>query len=489
MSTKASNNGSVSSQQNLTPRTLDIRRSAFKVLSETLRSPPPQNSSSQLKSSYFKINKNAPSSQNSISISSIAPHRDSKIENIKQPTGATTGRANNKTRITQKSSLSMNKSISGSGDTVLAHPSMKDCHLNNVLRSARRCLHELRDAKECLSNLVAEDEQLSRGIKKTTPSEDHLQLSQVANNITNLCREAFVPAHRLNQTAIALYSAEDFLRYPSDIRTFDLQTSSGRIKLPDMTFNEATVVKLREVVDFAAETYNKFNAKGRNGKELQELLFCILRGYQDFYAAALGCQEIFKVLLYTGTKDKAHLQQFLLALSPMDRSDMLVEIQDLRRILDEIVIFLEKLSWGSFVVYRLAGGNTVKPPVTPGGTPIKSSLPAYPAYPLLKAKGPKAKAKKGVVESIQPSCLRLDMKPDIEQRGKGKRSRFVRKKTTLIAEKECLDPYDLQRRSIQAAVLHHDGDASMAFKKSSVMSTTSNASFNREGENNNLDKF
>ncbi|ODM97120.1 hypothetical protein Ocin01_09564 [Orchesella cincta] len=484
-----SNNGSVSSsQQNLTPRSLEIRKTAFKVLSQTLRTPPSQDSSPQGKST-FKINKQSPRSQNSNSLSSIPPQGINKMEDNKQP-----NRRLSKTKFSHKPvpPSSMNpKSNAGSGDTVQAHSSMKDCHLNNVLRSARRCLHELREAKECFSNLVAEDEQLSRGIRKTNPSEDHLQLSQVANSITNLCREAFVPAHRLNQTAIALYSAEDFLRYPSDIRTFDLQTSSGRIKLPDMSFNEATLMKLREVVDLAAETYNKFNGKGRTGKELQELLFCILRGYQDFYAAALGCQEIFKVLLYTGTKDKAHLQQFLLALAPMDRSDMLVEIQDLRRILDEIVIFLEKLSWGSFVVYRLAGGHTVKPPVTPGGTPIKSSLPTYPAYPLLKAKGPKAKTKKGAKESMQPSCLRLDMKPENGQRGKAKRSRFARKKTTLIGETECLDEYELHKRSTLPATVYPDGDASLVHKKGSITSTTSNsnASFNRLEEFRNLSKF
>lgn len=134
---------------------------------------------------------------------------------------------------------------------------MKECHLSNVLRSAHRCVYELREAKESLSNLVANDDELARGIKKSKPTEDHRQLAHIALNITNLCREAFIPAHRLNQTAIALYSAEDFLRYPSDIRTFDLQSSKGRIKLPDMTFNKATIMKLRQVVDLAAESYNR----------------------------------------------------------------------------------------------------------------------------------------------------------------------------------------------------------------------------------------
>ncbi len=312
------------------------------------------------------------------------------------------------------------KGKGGGGDEPGKYSGMKDCHLSNVLRSAHRCVYELREAKESLSNLVANDDELTHGIKKSKPTEDHRQLAHIALNITNLCREAFIPAHRLNQTAIALYSAEDFLRYPSDIRTFDLQSSKGRIKLPDMTFNNATVMKLRQVVDLAAETYNKFNGKGRMGQELQEILFCILRGYQDFYAATIGCQEIFKVLLYTGAKDKAHLQQFLLALSAMDRSDLLVEIQELRRILDEIVIFLEKLSWGSFVVYRLAGGSAgsenlsssypddqfVKNQVTVG-----MGIPAYPAYPLLKAKGPKLKHKKGInEESMEPSGIKLHMR-------------------------------------------------------------------------------
>lgn len=73
---------------------------------------------------------------------------------------------------------------------------MKDCHLSNVLRSARRGLFELRQAKEHLSDLIAQDAQLSRGIRKVNPTEDHLQIAQAALTITNLNREAFVPAHR-----------------------------------------------------------------------------------------------------------------------------------------------------------------------------------------------------------------------------------------------------------------------------------------------------
>lgn len=163
--------------------------------------------------------------------------------------------------------------------------------------------------------------------------------------------------------------------------------------------------------------FHRFNGKGRMGQELQEILFCILRGYQDFYAATLGCQEIFKVLLYTGAKDKAHLQQFLLALSAMDRSDLLVEIQELRRILDEIVIFLEKLSWGSFVVYRLAGGSAGSENLSLSYSDdqfvknqVPMGIPAYPAYPLLKAKGPKLKHKGIKEESMEPSGIKLNLR-------------------------------------------------------------------------------
>lgn len=369
----------------------------FKILSQTLRPPPPIHDEAKEKKCAFPKVSSGTSRKSGVTKQKSTFRLNKTKRGNSFRADPSLSKSTNNTRNFDKKSGGKGKE-DDDGDDNSSSDIKETCHLNNVLRSTHRCIHSLQEAKESLSNIIAQDEQLARGIRKTNPTDDHRQLAHVALSITNLCREAFIPAHRLNQTAIALYCAEDFLRYPSDIRTFDLQSSKGRIKLPDVTFNNATVMKLRQVVDLAAETYNKFNGKGRMGEVLQEILFCILRGYQDFYAATLGCQEIFKVLLYTNSKDKAHLQQFLLVLSAMDRSDLLGDIQELRRILDEIVIFLEKLSWGSFVVYRLAGGNA-------GSENLSSSyhsegpyqnknqqLPGiltYPAYPLLKAKGPK----------------------------------------------------------------------------------------------------
>lgn len=201
---------------------------------------------------------------------------------------------------------------------------------------------------------------MSKGIKKVNPSSEIIQLSELTLCLTVLTREAFVPTHRLNQTAIALYSAEDFLRYPKDIRAFDTITR-GRIKVPDPAFNADTVQKFRVVVDKATEYYNKVNLKGPTGEQLQDIMFTLMRAFQDLYTLMLGCQEVFKVLLYTSSREKLNLQQFLLTLQSMERSDMLTEVQDLRRLIDELVIFLEKLSWGCFVVYRLASGKTIAP--------------------------------------------------------------------------------------------------------------------------------
>jgi hypothetical protein len=270
----------------------------------------------------------------------------------------------------------------------LSPPSMKECHLSNVVRSAQRCLDHLRDVRECLSNLVAEDESMSKGVKKVEQTPEILQLANIAETITAISREAFIPAHRLNQTAVALYNAEDFLRYPTDIRTFDI-ASTGRIKLPDASFNASTLEKLRSVVDKTTGFYNKFDGKGPSAGALQDILFTLMRAMQDLYACTLGCQEVFKILLYTSSKEKQHLQQFLLALPSMERSDMLTEIQDLRRLIDELVIFLEKLSWGAFVVYRLAtgrtsiGGSNDESPESPssGLANLESSHPTYPGYP------------------------------------------------------------------------------------------------------------
>lgn len=216
--------------------------------------------------------------------------------------------------------------------------------------------------------------------------------------------------------AISLHYAEDFLRYPHDIRTF--QNTTGRIKLPDITFNKLTVMKIRQVVDQATVACNTFKGRGRVGEELRRILVGILRGYQDFQAVTLGCQKIFEVLLYTGPKSKAHLQQFLLALTQSDRSDLLVEIQDLRRMLDEIVIFLEKLSWGSFVIYRLASGeenpNEISQSKELQLSDEISVNPTYPAYPFLMLRGSKL-TKKNLTEDSIEVCAgsKLSMKPEI----------------------------------------------------------------------------
>lgn len=207
-------------------------------------------------------------------------------------------------------------------------PGFKDCLLSNVVRAGRRSLEEFKEVRESLSNLVAEDEQLSKGIKKVNPSPEILQLSIVAESLTVLTREAFVPAHRLNQTAIALYSAEDFLRHPEDSRAFE---ASGRLKIPELSFNSETVEKLRKVVDKASAYYSKFNLKGPNGAELQDIMFTLMRAFQNLFTMFLGCQEVFKVLLYNSSREKVNLQRFLVSLQSMERCDMLAEVQDLRR--------------------------------------------------------------------------------------------------------------------------------------------------------------
>jgi len=291
--------------------------------------------------------------------------------------------------------------------------SIKDCHLENVIRSAKLCLSQLRDANDSLSVLVVKDEKLARGIKTKKPTEDQIQLSKVTLNITHLCREAFIPAHRLNQTAIALHKAEDFLRSSVDPPKQNSKSKKSKILLPDIAFNFTTVRKFRRVVSLAAGLYNNFKGDGKLGKDLQEILFCLLTGCQHFYRVVLDCQELFKALLYAGEEEQSNLKEYLISLSAMERSELLVEIQDLRRMIDEIVIFLEKLSWASFTIYRLAGGENLSSasPPTPSNddkVPVRqstSTIPATSAEPVLeqKLKKKKKKVKIGQENAVKES--------------------------------------------------------------------------------------
>jgi len=171
-----------------------------------------------------------------------------------------------------------------------------------------------------MTNLVAKNEHLARGLCNNNPEAiDLKQLSTLAHNVANLSREAFVPAHRLNATAIALYNAEDYLRYPKDIRHFEISAPTTRIKLPEPGYNETTAAKLRALVDHATQVYNQVDTSSPMGVNMTEILFLFMRAIQDYYVTAMGTFNVFNVLLYLNAKERSELQAHLLSMSSVGR--------------------------------------------------------------------------------------------------------------------------------------------------------------------------
>jgi len=289
---------------------------------------------------------------------------DRRSQSVAPSAGKLKGNASNQGNLrgSQKASqMQMRRKESSERKTGKNKPSPeKEYQLSNVLRSALRCLSQLREVKEHMGKLIAKDEHISLGMKRVEGTEcpDLGQLAQLSRKITILSREAFLPAHRLNQTAICLHNTEDILRSPASSHMYEFG-ENGRMKVPAITFNTITVSKINTCVDHATEFYNKFNCKGPVAEQMQEILLLVMRAFQDLHLTAIGCYEIFKLLLYFSSDDKQSLQDFIQSLPSVERVEMLVEVQDLRRTIDEIVIFLEKLSWGSYTVFCLASGRNM----------------------------------------------------------------------------------------------------------------------------------
>ncbi|CAG7823258.1 unnamed protein product, partial [Allacma fusca] len=243
---------------------------------------------------------------------------------------------------------------------------VKDCHLSTVLGSARRCLKQLKVVKEGLASLVSQDERLSQGKKISNPGSDYELVALLGEYIMYLTRQVFTPAHRLYTSALGLHMAEDLIRNPKDPTLLNFRM--GYVIRPDWNTIIHTQMKLRACVDCATEMYNRFGreASASNGhvfqvEQMQYVMVTLMHAFQDLYATALGSTDIFKVLLHIEDYGETILQEFLLSLESMDRSDLLFQVQTLRRSFDDIVILTEQLSWAAYVVYRLASGKSLTP--------------------------------------------------------------------------------------------------------------------------------
>ena len=260
---------------------------------------------------------------------------------------------------------------------------IKDCHLRTVVGSALRCLKQLSVVKQGLVSLVASDASHSQTQRKHahgTEKPDYQLISLLGEYTMYLSRQVFIPAHRLYTTALGLHMSEDLIRNPKDPALLNFK--NGPVVRPDWNSIIHTQMKLRTCVDSATEMYHRFGreamtaGKNKNQNEkLQHLMVTLMHAFQDLYATALGSNDIFKVLLHIEDYGEEILQEYLLSLKSNERTDLLVQVQTLRRSFDDIVIMVEQLSWTAYAVYRLALEKSLIPP---SEEPSLSNIPLPP---------------------------------------------------------------------------------------------------------------
>jgi len=223
------------------------------------------------------------------------------------------------------------------------------------------------------------------GEKISDPGQDYypLVLGELAKEIMTISREAFIPAHRLCQSTIGLYMTEDFIRDSRVIDCLDYFTE-GRVRVPSQEAQIKTLKRLEACVDRADESWRKFQPflnspfdrqtvsvqKRAEYEEMRNVLLNMQSSLQNLYSTASGCFHLFDLLLYISPEQQVILAGFLNSLNSMQKSDLLEDIATLRRSVDHIHLLLEKLSWASYTVYRLASGKSVCPSPVDSGSRI-----------------------------------------------------------------------------------------------------------------------
>lgn len=248
--------------------------------------------------------------------------------------------------------------------------------LHHVFVSANECVDQLEKIRRRLAQFASRDEQIAKGQKVLYPVPDFVQLADLAYQIMSLSREAFVPAHRLCSAVIGLYMTEDYIREPTHTEFPDY--FEGRVRIPSKRSNRKTLLQLHMCVDTVTEFYAKFQPFGSHDRnhgirefdEMRGILLMMRHIIQELYSTGSGCFDLLNILLYIDPPEQEAFKEFLNNLNSMEKSDLLEGISKLRRTVDHIPLLLEKLSWASYTVFRLASGKS--PLVSPNESPAMS---------------------------------------------------------------------------------------------------------------------
>jgi len=311
---------------------------------------------------------------------------------------------------------------------------------------SQKCLQCLIEVSDGLSDLSDANETEKRKKSKSISNKDKDVESggvdtkpfiQMAEHMVKQTKDSFVIAYKLNESAVGFHVAEDFLRDPQKISLLDF-SAKGRIRIPTVEYVDASFALLGQLLNDCLGVVDSFEENHPKEKSMISLLNVFAKGVRHLETSAESCKQVFESLLYVRGADLEMLQKFIFILNSIERSDIIMEVQSLRRKIDEITIALEKLSWKSHLILHRGKGfpvrdttatfkkkKTAKSKTTSSKTPNVKNKTTGPSNKTNNAKKikTKPKRKKTVVDQFiknQKKLLSTDeniVHPDLVENG------------------------------------------------------------------------
>lgn len=192
------------------------------------------------------------------------------------------------------------------------------------------------------------------------------QLSQTVGNLISMVSEASSLSQRINENAMGLHIATDFLRDPKELSILDF-SSSGRIPISHFSCNDATSMCLT-YLHSAAEKLAKEETESATGlcssspcrNNFIKIYTSFEQAMKELCDSSNFISEVFRVLLYSSIKGKQVLCQYIERLKPQEINDIITELQNLRRQFDEINILLDRLGWSLADIWGRCTGKEIR---------------------------------------------------------------------------------------------------------------------------------
>lgn len=183
---------------------------------------------------------------------------------------------------------------------------------------------------------------------------------------------------------------EDFIRDPPSLEG-PVRNIFGRIEIPSREAVDRALNKLKAIHEESKKAYTSFKTTISNGRrarqgvgseEMKQILTLMCHSLHNCYHTAVGCLCLFDLLLYIDLQEQCSLNDFFQSLNSIQKSDCLEDLSNLRRTVDHVPLLLEKLSWSSYIAYRVACGKS----------PPASAVDSGMVTPVHRGNGRKANA-------------------------------------------------------------------------------------------------